>query len=168
MHKVAESVRFILEQHTKAIPADKRGSFVALCIARALSIDLPLPTSPVVSIQVFYGSTCYSRVADFVAALNEHYVLDTKLVLDYVFKHYKLRYALVFEPAAISPVLAGKSLTEELIPGEMLDIVLCNCTTETIDAFRMMLQEFKACMNGEGAPVATAAVDGSTAPALVS
>jgi hypothetical protein len=168
MHKVAESVRFILEQHTKTIPADKRGSFIALCIARALSIDLPLPTSPVVSIQVFYGTTCYSRVADFVAALNEHYVLDTKLVLDYVFKHYKLRYALVFDPMAISAVLAGKSLTEELVPGNMLDIVNCNCTTETIDAFRMMLQEFKSCMNGEGAGDAVIATDNSPAPALVS
>lgn len=147
MHKVADSVRYILDTYGKPVPMDKRGAFIALCLARALSVDLQLPTSPVTSIQVFYGSTVYAKVNEVVSAFNEAYVIDTKLVMDLVYKHYKLRYALVYDPVAAIPLFMGRDVTEELVPTDLLEICRASASSELVDAFRMLMRSMRTEMN---------------------
>lgn len=160
MPNVAEEVRWILDTYAKGIPIDKRGTFIAVNMARALSMEAQLPSSPVESIQIFYGNSVYSMVTDFLSRFNELYVVDVKQVLDYTFKFYKLRYQMVYEPTAIVPMMLGINVIDEIVAKDILEVT--NGSTECIEAMRLMIGAFMRALK-EGVPETP--VDAPSTPA---
>ena len=145
MHNVAMAIRSYLETHASAVPVDKRNTFLALAMARAIACELPLPTSPVTSLQLYYGNTVYSVVARIVGDFNEAYVVDTKQVMALTFAHYQLRYRLVFEPQAVISWFCGSPALTEVVPEDVAAVLVNEGASE---ALRVLLREFSAATRG--------------------
>lgn len=144
MLNVAQNVRQILERLPKGLPIEAKDSFIALSLARSLSLTLNLPTSPVANITTFYATTHNNAVCEVVSAFNEHYIIDAKMTCDLVFRFYKLRYQLAFEPMAIAGLFARiASVSDDLLPKAMLDNDCNYGSTEAQDAFNSLMWEFK-------------------------
>jgi hypothetical protein len=146
MLNVAARVREILDQTTKGVPAEQRETFIALALARAVSTSLPLPSTPVTSVNVYYSSTHHAAVAELVSRINEEMVINTKLATELTFKLYKMRYDLVFNTEAIVPFLSAmlcSSAAGAYLPEQAMKAEFEYGNPDVAMAFNTLMYEFR-------------------------
>ena len=91
--------------------------FIELSIARAVAVNLQLPTSAVTSAESFFMGTPTHQAAEIVSQINEHFILNVGRVMKLVRSFYLLRYNLVYNAQALSASLAAAAAVET----ELLD-----------------------------------------------
>lgn len=91
-YTIGKNIRECVERFPGELNPEKRKVLIASAIARAISISLPLPSSPVEVIYGYYANTHYQTVLAAVASINENYVIDVDTTMKLTFNFYKLRY----------------------------------------------------------------------------
>lgn len=138
---IANHIRTYTEYGSSNIPVDQKNKIIALSIARAISVSLQLPTSPVTSIYAHYSDKCAMAVETLICKINDSYILDCKLVADLVFKFYKLRYDLVFTPDAMAKAFASIACNcPDYIPQQLLEITNPACIDQNVDSFSTLIK----------------------------
>lgn len=108
--QAAASIRQILAQ-ANTLDNQDRAKLVAVAIARAIALRLPLPTSPVGNLRTYYALNFDQMVIDVVAGFNESMIIDTNETLTQTFNFYRLRYDMVFESQSFGTLLPAMAST---------------------------------------------------------
>lgn len=97
---LATLVRGILNTFPATLTDREKDTVLAVAIARAISVELTLPTSPVALVHSHYQMNFDKQVCDIINEFNEQMIIDTRLARDLTFKFYQLRYELVYNATA--------------------------------------------------------------------
>lgn len=138
---IADHIRNFTDYGGQNIPVDQKHKIIAVALARALSLHLQLPSSPVISIYTHYADKCGKFVDDMICKINESYVIDCKLVSDLTFKFYKLRYDLVFTPDTIGVFFANlANIPNDYISEQLIKATGCACTEQNAHSFGTLVK----------------------------
>jgi hypothetical protein len=117
-------MRVYVDSRLNGIPLNERRRAVAVAVARAISMRLPLPSSPVSSPNVFYNTTHDGSVSEWISKINEHYQLDVSLVRDTSYMFWKLAYDLAYSRDNVFSLLDCVMMTDpERIPSRVVEAV---------------------------------------------
>lgn len=90
--KLGTEIRQLVNNFPASITNLDRQTIISTCIARAISLLLPIPSSPVEQIQSHYTLTHHSTVMQLVSEFNECIIINVVTTMDLVYKFYELRY----------------------------------------------------------------------------
>ena len=90
--QIAQVVRLMLQRTGLNLEENQKPAFVAVSLARAINTILPIPTSPVNSVDAHYASSFDEYVRQIIAEINENYILDVRSCRDMCAKIYRFRY----------------------------------------------------------------------------
>ena len=145
----AKRIREILDGRAPQLSQMERNRLIAVVIGRALSVQLLLPTSPVVSVDAYFYSNHEVCVEDLLSAINEVMVIDTKLVREVTFRFYKFRYDLCYGSAMfLSAFTELAPLVPGLLPAAIADQPLV-LTDDTDRLLENCVYAFKNQLNPE-------------------
>ncbi len=97
-------------------------TLVHVSIARAISLELPLPTNEVASVEVHFQNAIAMTAGDIISKINEDYILDVNRMMSLIRQFYMLRYRLVFSPKDFSKALSMIAATSpDTLPGEVVE-----------------------------------------------
>jgi len=105
IREAAATIRSIVNQYQPVLSDDQRNTLIAMGIARAISMRLQLPTSPVPSIAMHFANSFDAAISKYVSEYNEYLILDVRLTTALIFQFYKFRYNLVFDCDAMGVAL---------------------------------------------------------------
>lgn len=140
--KIGINIGAIMEQYKSKYNPQAKERLVALSLARAISVQLQLPSSPVNNVFVYYASTHNDRVCGIISEINENYIVDTKFTAEMTFKLYKLRYRMVYEAQQLTRALFATYFDDDSIPQDLLDMAGQLFTPETDEVFTCLIKEF--------------------------
>lgn len=123
----------------------QRTLLLSFALAQSIAYNLQLPSSNVDSTRSFYQSNHAENVRKQVSEFNEHFVVNTKEVLDLIFKIYTVRYKLVFEPTNQFVLKAIDTLVTqdvEDIPPVISDLAIRNLDQPGFTTLRQVLLAF--------------------------
>lgn len=136
MSKIAQKIPAILKALEVSMTLEERNTFVMASIARALSLDLQLPTSPLDGPEMHFIDAHALAVGARVAAINEEYIIDTTYLFDLVRQFYLLRYSLVHDARNSSRVFSVAAMqAPDKIPGILATSLQRFSTVEADAAF---------------------------------
>jgi hypothetical protein len=157
----ANRIRDILAGHTDNMTPVERSRVIAVIIGRALSVQLQLPSSAVVSVDAHYCSNHELTVNDVLSAINESVIIDTRLIAETTFRFYKFRYDLCYgSPEFLADLTYLAPLIPGLLPSEIAaqSLVL---TEKATRALEYLIWTFKSHLHPE---ISTAVSHGITSP----
>lgn len=142
MSKIANQIASALSKLEKSnkLNAAQRISFIEATVARIISLQLQLPSSPIDYPTNHYYDTHVEVVMKAVADINENYIIDTERVEQLVKAFYLMRYNLVFNARDCSLFLAvAVSSATNVIPPKIADLVVAINDIEVETAFREII-----------------------------
>lgn len=102
----ASEIRTIVNRYQPVLSDKQRSTLIAMAIARAIAMRLPLPSSPVSGLPMYFATTFDIQVSELISEYNEHLIIDVRLARDLVYKFYKLRYDIVYTGDAFGKALS--------------------------------------------------------------
>ena len=112
-----------LSNKTRTLP-------VSIAIARILSNELILPSSPVENIQLFYNTQVKVDLICGLSELNEIFIVNTKDIEDLVFNFYLLRYNSVYPCSHIIALSKETAIVDFFKISKVLDKATLACIEE--------------------------------------
>lgn len=140
MSKFASQIPMIMKRLEKTLTPAERLTFIEVAIARSVSLDLQLPTSPVSYVPSHFSSTHNQAVSQRLSEINEVYIINTERVFNLVRGFYQLRYDLVFTPRNFSRILSVAALgATDLLPPVVVDTMAKFDNKEVEEAFNELI-----------------------------
>lgn len=110
MSKLAQKIPAILKALEATMTLEERNTFVMASVARAVSLELQVPPSPVDNPELHFVDTHSQIVGAKVAAINEEYIVDTDYLFDLIRQFYLLRYSLVHDARNASRAFSAAAM----------------------------------------------------------
>lgn len=164
--QLSSTFRTLLNQFPASISGLDKNVIIATSMARAIASQLPLPTSPVQSIQQHYTANHTASVMELVSGFNEGYVIDIRLVMDLTFKFYNLRYSVCHESIDTPGILGCiATLSPDNFPPKVNDVLKRVCAasendgqyariwSDFVNECVISLKEYNTTTNPEPTPV---------------
>lgn len=149
MSKLAQQIPATLKLLDVALTHEERVNFITCSLARAISLELQLPTSPVASADVHFYDTHSTAVMQKISAINESYIVDVDTIFRAVKGFYLLRYSMVFEARDCSRVFSAVAIqSPDKIPPIMVDTLQKFNSAEVEEQFNILVW---ACRNDTSA-----------------
>ena len=103
--QLVQYIRSLVNRAEIQFSDSDRMQFIIANVSRGIAQTLPLPTSPVDVLHTFYANSFDAQINTVINEVNEQLPINTRECRDMVFKFYKLRYEMVFNPFMFSHVL---------------------------------------------------------------
>ena len=117
-------LRNYADTRLNGVPLIERRRVVAVAVGRGMSTRLPLPSSPVVSPNLYYNQTYDSQISEWVSKINEYYQLDVNLVRDTAYMYWKLAYDLCYDRTRMMGLLnAFIAIHPDTVPTRIQELV---------------------------------------------
>lgn len=154
--KIATTIRDIINGMPEAIDAQSRDLLVIGSLARAIAIDLPLPTGAVDNVDIHFANTPCAMAMEILSAINEQYVLDTERAMALVRNFYTLRYKLVHEPRYTSAeIAAAMAMDSNSVPADVAEVLNKFEPTAVRNSFDQIIWSLRQDSGSVPAPTAT-------------
>ena len=75
----ASEIRTIVNRYQPVLSDKQRSTLIAMAIARAIAMRLPLPSSPVSGLPMYFATTFDMQVSELISEYNEHLIIDVRL-----------------------------------------------------------------------------------------
>lgn len=140
MSKLGQQLPTILSALDKSLTPEERNTFVTCAIARAVSLNLQLPTSSVNSAEANFADVHTKSVMETLSHINEGYIIDTDAVYRAVRGFYLLRYNLVFNAREQTRVISAVALqSPDKLPGNVIQALAKFNTAEVEEQFNIAI-----------------------------
>lgn len=141
---IVQQISNIKQKLESEFTSEQFADLVAISIARAISLDLPLPSGEVHSIDMHFAGAPGAQAAEVISAINENFIVDVQKVMTLTRQFYAMRYKLVFSPKELSRALSFVAANDpDTLPGYVVESLAKYNTPQVNDAFDALIWGFK-------------------------
>jgi hypothetical protein len=128
-----------------------RSPEVSLAIAKVLTVQLPIPSSPVEDVCTYFKTTNQIEIEATLNSINELAIIDVNMILDYCLKFFMVRYNLAYPSKHVlvfntdTAVIDFFGISRYIDPATLALIgAECVGLTESVNRFNQLIEELKA------------------------